>query len=193
MRLSPGFGWYFFLFLSTSCNGFVPRYTLTKPKVNHEAKSFVTFPHISQKEFSLQSKTSMSTRTVLSMVNDDDGPAFLTVAGVLLAIVIIVGTSLAPTMDMMNGSGSSMDYNLSDSVVTRQDTPNKMQDYSNPNDKLSRSKIQEKLNRVPVFYLADSDLNMKEKIYLSFQDASAVASSSDSNLKVKCTTLDQVT
>jgi len=127
------------------------------------------------------------------MVNDDDGPAFLTVAGVLLAIVIIVGTSLAPTMDMMNGSGSSMDYNLSDSVVTRQDTPNKMQDYSNPNDKLSRSKIQEKLNRVPVFYLADSDLNMKEKIYLSFQDASAVASSSDSNLKVKCTTLDQVT
>jgi len=53
------------------------------------------------------------------------------------------------------------------------------------------AKIQEKLNHVPVFYLADSSDIMLNKIYLSYDDATAVASASD-GLKVKCTTLDQV-
>lgn len=142
--------------------------------------------------------SSISSSKLQMSSNDDDGPAFLTVVGVLLAIFILIGTSIAPTMDMMSGGGNSLDYNLSDSVVTRQDPSNKLKDYSNPSDKLSRSKIQEKLNTVPVFFLSESKNDdsgnsvMKETIYMSFQDAQDAAGS-DSGLKVKATTLDQVT
>ena len=145
-------------------------------------------------------KAPMNSFIVSMSYNDEDneGPALLTVLGVVFAIVILVGTSISPTLDMVSGTGGSNDYNIADSVVTRQDSMEKRKEYSSANananasDKLSRSKIQEKLNRVPVFYIADSNGNMNSNIYLSYLDASnAIGDLTD--VKVKCTTLDQVT
>ena len=42
-------------------------------------------------------------------------------------------------------------------------------------ERLSRSQIQEKLNRVPVFYISDNSGNMKEEIFVSFDDATSFA------------------
>eukprot|EP00978_Attheya_sp_CCMP212_P012846 scaffold32099_cov50-Attheya_sp.AAC.5 len=128
--------------------------------------------------------------TFLKMSSDsDDGPGIGTIVTIVFFLVVFVGTSLAPMLDAARNSPTG-DLNLGDSVVTRQDPPGKLQNYENSSDKLSRTKIQEKLNRVPVFYLVSGpNKEMQEKIYLSFEDATSAAGS---DATVKCTTLDQV-
>jgi hypothetical protein len=128
--------------------------------------------------------------TLLKMSSDsDDGPGIGTIVTIVFFLVVFVGTSLAPMLDAARNSPTG-DLNLGDSVVTRQDPPGKLKNYENSSDKLSRTKIQEKLNRVPVFYLVSGpNREMQEKIYLSFEDATSAAGS---GATVKCTTLDQV-
>eukprot|EP00550_Attheya_septentrionalis_P012243 CAMPEP_0198306168 /NCGR_PEP_ID=MMETSP1449-20131203/58281_1 /TAXON_ID=420275 /ORGANISM="Attheya septentrionalis, Strain CCMP2084" /LENGTH=351 /DNA_ID=CAMNT_0044008717 /DNA_START=36 /DNA_END=1091 /DNA_ORIENTATION=+ len=125
----------------------------------------------------------------MSSDSDDDGPGIGTIVTIVFFLVVFVGTSLAPMLDAARNSPTG-DLNLGDSVVTRQDPPGKLKNYENSSDKLSRTKIQEKLNRVPVFYLVSGpNREMQEKIYLSFEDATSAAGS---GATVKCTTLDQV-
>eukprot|EP00536_Pseudo-nitzschia_multiseries_P001581 jgi/Psemu1/294465/fgenesh1_pm.20_\ len=109
-------------------------------------------------------------------------------AGVLLA-VFVAGSllPLAGTIDLKPAP-------IADSVVTRQDVPGR-QNLENKQFALSRSAIQEKLNSVPVFYVAttgsDGSAEMSTDIYLSYQDAKE-ASDGVSSSTVKGTTLDQV-
>jgi hypothetical protein len=137
--------------------------------------------------------TYIITKTEQHMSSSDDGGGGLrgilfSLLGVSL-ILLFVGTSFLP---MMDSGGGSRDLSIADSVVTRQDAPGKLQNYeASPNDRLSRSSIQEKLNAVPVFYLVDKANAMSSNIYTSYQDASNAAATC--SLTVKATTLDQVT
>jgi hypothetical protein len=119
------------------------------------------------------------------MAGNDDSPGLLPTLGVIGIILIFVATSFLPPMDMGGGAPAS----IADSVVTKQDNPEKFKNFQNKFDRLSRATIQEKLNAVPVFYLVDSDGSMQTNIFLSYQDARSSAADSAT---VKATTLDQV-
>lgn len=138
------------------------------------------------------------------MWDDDDGGESSTNVGplttilVVLVLVVFVGSSLAPVLlDGGGGGGGGATASLGDSVVTRQDDANKLKGYSNPTDKLSRSRIQEKLRAVPVFYTVVVDGGDRRvgssNVYLSYDDAAAaVQERGSSSETVACTTLDQV-
>ncbi|CAB9515659.1 expressed unknown protein [Seminavis robusta] len=127
--------------------------------------------------------------TQLSMSSNDEGGGG-GLQGILFSllgatiILLFVGTSFLPMMD-----GGGRDLSIADSVVTKQDAPEKLKNYEATGDRLSRSSIQEKLNTVPVFYLVDKENVMGTNIFMSYQDASDAAGL----LTVKATTLDQVT
>jgi hypothetical protein len=133
-----------------------------------------------------------STITKLPMAGNDDGPGLLPTLGVIGIIIIFVATSFLPPMDISGGAPA----NIADSVVTKQDAPDKFKNFENTKfDKLSRATIQEKLNAIPVFYLVDnSDGSMQTNIFLSYQDARDSSSAADdkSATVIKATTLDQV-
>lgn len=125
----------------------------------------------------------------LSMVGDDDGPGPLVQVGILLIMILFVGTGLLPLLD-----GGGRDLSIADSVVTQQDTtPGKLvRNVESNQDRLSRATIQEKLSGIPVFYLVDSNNgSMGTNIYLSFTDAKNVADETPGTT-VKATSLDQV-
>jgi len=109
-------------------------------------------------------------------------------AGILLAV--FVAGSLLP----LAGTFDLKPAPIADSVVTRQDTPGK-QSLESKQFALSRSAIQEKLNAVPVFYIAttgsDGTALMSTDIYLSYQEAKEASDGVPSST-VKGTTLDQV-
>jgi hypothetical protein len=110
-------------------------------------------------------------------------------AGILFFIFAIGAVlPLVGTLDMVKGGGMS----IADSVVTRQDAPGKLQNVEKKEFSLSRSAIQEKLNAIPVFYIATPDNNMSTDIYLSYEDANKAAAGSSTGTTVKGTTLDQV-
>lgn len=119
------------------------------------------------------------------MDDEGDGPGTLTSIGILLIMILFVGTGLAPMMGV-----GDRDLSIADSVVTRQDTPQKLKNYESSQDRLSRATIQEKLSAVPVFYLSERG-NMLTDVFLSFQDATDVAGGKD-GVSVKVTSLDQV-
>ena len=112
------------------------------------------------------------------------------IAGILL--LIFVAGSVLPFVGTFGMKG---EMSIADSVVTQQDTPGKLQNFESKQYSLSRSAIQEKLNSVPVFYIAttgdDGSSTMGTDIYMSFDDAKA-ASAGISSSSVKGTTLDQV-
>lgn len=128
--------------------------------------------------------------TELRMSNEEGGSGGL--QGVLvslfgaLVIILFVGSSFLPML-----GGAQRDLSISDSVVTKQDAPGKLENYEFKGDRLSRSTIQEKLNAVPVFILVDKESVMNSNIYMSYEDAKEAADAS--SLTVKATTLDQVT
>lgn len=134
-----------------------------------------------------------SKQTSLSMVRgDNEGPGATGVsiiAGILL-FVFVAGSllPLAGTLDLKSAP-------IADSAVTRQDAPGKYQNVQSQQFSLSRSAIQEKLNAVPVFYVAtigaDGSASMSTDLYMSYDDASAVSAGIPSST-VKGTTLDQV-
>ena len=130
--------------------------------------------------------------TTLSMVREpDDRPGLSstsTIAGILFA-VFIAGSllPLAGTLDLKPAP-------IADAVVTRQDAPGR-KNVESKQYALSRSAIQEKLNTVPVFYVAttgeDGSAAMSTNIYLSYQVAKEASDGIPSS-SVKGTTLDQV-
>jgi hypothetical protein len=120
----------------------------------------------------------------LAMASDDEGPGLLTQIGLVLIMLLFVGTSLLPLID-----GGGKDLSIADSVVT-QDASGKRQNIENKQDSLSRTSIQEKLSGIPVFYLSDSQGSMGNNIYLSYADAKVAAG--ETGTAVKATSLDQV-
>ena len=103
----------------------------------------------------------------------NEGPGILPTLGLAFIILIFVGTSFLPLLD---AGGPSGNLSIADSVVTKQDNPDKFKNYENKFDRLSRATIQEKLNAVPVFYLVDNDDGtMKSDIFMSFEDATDAA------------------
>jgi hypothetical protein len=72
--------------------------------------------------------------------------------------------------------------------VTRQDGPT-VKKYESKFDALSKTKIQEKLSNLPVFYLVNDGI-MSDNIYFSFNEAESAAK--DASATVKVSTLDQV-
>lgn len=127
-----------------------------------------------------------STSSNLSMARDDEGPGLLASIGILLIMIIFVGTGLLPLMD----GGGDRDLSIADSVVTRQDVPTKLQNFESKQDRLSRATIQEKLSSLPVFYISEGG-SMKTDLYLSYADA-VDAASGINGASVKVTSLDQV-
>ncbi|CAJ1966889.1 unnamed protein product [Cylindrotheca closterium] len=119
------------------------------------------------------------------MDDEGNGPGTLTSIGILLIMILFVGTGLAPMM-----GGGDRDLSIADSVVTRQDSPQKLKNYESTQDRLSRATIQEKLSAVPVFYLSEGG-NMQTDIFLSYQEANDVAAGKN-GVSVKVTSLDQV-
>jgi len=140
---------------------------------------------------SLTPKRRWKNNSKLFMANDEGGTGTSTIAAILFAI--FVAGSLLPLAGTFGMKG---DMSIADSVTTRQDAPGKLQNFESKQYSLSRSAIQEKLNAVPVFYIATagkdgSTSTMGTDIYLSFEDANA-ASAKISASTVKGTTLDQV-
>lgn len=121
----------------------------------------------------------------LRMASDNEGPGALTSIGILTIMLLFVGTGLLPLLD-----GGGKDLSIADSVVTRQDAPQKLQNFESSQDRLSRATIQEKLSAIPVFYLSEGG-NMQTDVYLSYAEA-ADAASSKGSVSVKATSLDQV-
>ena len=127
-----------------------------------------------------------ATNTRLNMMDDEgEGPGLLTSIGIVLIMILFVVTGLAPEF-----AGGDRDLSIADSVVTRQDAPQKLQNFESSQDRLSRATIQEKLSAVPVFYLSEGG-NMQTDIFLSYQEAAEAASGKD-GVSVKVTSLDQV-
>eukprot|EP00980_Cylindrotheca_fusiformis_P005002 scaffold1062_cov130-Cylindrotheca_fusiformis.AAC.8 len=119
----------------------------------------------------------------LGMASDNDGPGALTSLGIVTAMILFVGSGLLPILD-----GGGRDLSIADSVVTRQDAPQKLQSFESSQDRLSRATIQEKLSSIPVFYLSEGG-TMQSNIYLSYSEATDAASG---KADVKATSLDQV-
>ena len=122
------------------------------------------------------------------MAQDDEGPGLLTSIGIGFIILLFVATGFAPLMQGGGGGGGDRDLSISDSVVTRQDKPGKLENFESKQDRLSRAMIQEKLSSIPVFYLSEGG-TMKSDIYLSYVDAKEVAGA---GVTIKATSLDQV-
>jgi hypothetical protein len=120
------------------------------------------------------------------MAQDDEGPGLMTKIGIGFIILLFVATGLLPLMQ--GGGGGDRDLSISDSVVTRQDKPGKLEYFESKQDRLSRATIQEKLSSIPVSYLSEGG-NMKSDIYLSYVDAKEAAGA---GVTIKATSLDQV-
>ncbi len=127
----------------------------------------------------------------LRMANDDEGGTGVGIVAGLLLLIFVAG-SVIPLAGTFGMKGQ---MSIADSVVTKQDAPGKLQGYESKQFSLSRSAIQEKLNSVPVFYVAtagsDGSTTMGTDIYISYEDAVS-ASSGNPSASVKGTTLDQV-
>lgn len=129
---------------------------------------------------------------------DDNGPGTPTVIAGIVGVIILLASSFVPMMMDMQAPVQSNNMGLGDAVASKSTstvngdkatTSMKFQDGSF--ESLSRANIQEKMNRVPVFYLANKDGTMDRNIYVSFEEATKAASASGTTVKV--TTLDQVT
>lgn len=120
----------------------------------------------------------------LLMANNNQGGTGTAVIAGLLLFIFVAG-SLLPLAGTFNQKST---FSISDSVVTKQDAPGKLANSERKEFSLSRSQIQEKLNSVPVFYIA-TDGTMGTDLYMSYEDAVAASGPSST---VKGTTLDQV-
>jgi hypothetical protein len=120
------------------------------------------------------------------MADDNEGPGPLTTIGILVIMILFVGSGLLPLL----AGGGDKDLSIADSVVTRQDTPQKLKNFESTQDRLSRATIQEKLSAIPVFYLSEKG-SMQTDIYLSYPEAQDAASGKAA-VSVKATSLDQV-
>jgi hypothetical protein len=140
----------------------------------------------------------------MSQQDDESGSSLGTTIGLTFILILFLAGSILPLFDSSGGMGNR-NLSISDSIVTRQQqqdvvVPGRVVNVGNVKDQLSRAAIQEKLSTIPVFYLAtkggggngsgDSTIMASTDIYLSYEEAKEVASSSSSIVKV--TSLDQV-
>ena len=126
--------------------------------------------------------------------NDDDGPPTSVVLAGIAGIVIFLAGSIIPGVIELSSAPSVQGSGLGNAIAPIGSSTSVVSDDNEARfEKLSRAQIQEKLNRIPVFYVSnEEDLSILDQtIYLSYEDAVAKAGSS-SNQKVKVTTLDQV-
>lgn len=129
--------------------------------------------------------------------NEDDGPSSGVVLAGIASIIIFLGGSIVPGVIELTSAPTVQGSGLGNAVAPMGSSLSPSSgSAANANDarfeKLSRAQIQEKLNRVPVFYVANNDDSSiaGEHIYFSYEDATSAAGSDDQ--KVKVTTLDQV-
>eukprot|EP00563_Minutocellus_polymorphus_P006683 CAMPEP_0181046600 /NCGR_PEP_ID=MMETSP1070-20121207/14434_1 /TAXON_ID=265543 /ORGANISM="Minutocellus polymorphus, Strain NH13" /LENGTH=341 /DNA_ID=CAMNT_0023125219 /DNA_START=13 /DNA_END=1038 /DNA_ORIENTATION=- len=127
--------------------------------------------------------------SALRMASDDEGGGILTKLALAGVLVVFLLTSLLPFLSQMQADNGPA--NLSGAVATR-DAPDAYKNYESSFDRLSRAKIQEKLSRVPAFYLVNKVTGrMAPEIYASYEDAVDAAKAGD-GFVVKATTLNQV-
>ena len=112
------------------------------------------------------------------------------VTGIFASAVLLffAVTAFVPLLEVTTTAPTAANSNLGNSVVTRQDAPS-TKNYESKFDALSKTKIQDKLRNLPVFYLV-KDGKMLERIYFSFDEAKDA--SKEVSAKVKVTTLDEV-
>ncbi|KAL3787248.1 hypothetical protein ACHAWO_003485 [Cyclotella atomus] len=141
-------------------------------------------------EDSPEPKLTIPTRTTTSIsndTNDNNGPGLI--AGIFAAGVLLffAASAILPLIEAVS-TAPTANSNLGNSVVTRQDGPT-VKKYESKFDALSKTKIQEKLSNLPVFYLVNDGI-MSDNIYFSFNEAESAAK--DASATVKVSTLDQV-
>ena len=125
--------------------------------------------------------------TALRMASDDEGGGIVTKLALVGVLVVFLITSILPFLSEMQADVGPA--NLSGAVATR-DAPDS--GYESSFDRLSRAKIQEKLSRVPAFYLVNKVTGrMVPEIYASYEDAVDASKAGDGS-SVKATTLNQV-
>mmetsp|Transcript_20257 Transcript_20257/g.41739 ORF Transcript_20257/g.41739 Transcript_20257/m.41739 type:complete len:339 (+) Transcript_20257:62-1078(+) len=141
------------------------------------------FHHDKNRVFRLEDRAPVKrSESRLFMANDNEGGTGVGIIAGLLLLIFVAG-SVIPLAGTFGMKGQ---MSIADSVITKQDTPGKMQ-MESKQFSLSRSAIQEKLNSVPVFYVS-KDGTMGTDIYMSYEDAAAASSGGT----IKGTTLDQV-
>lgn len=173
--------------------GSLKHHPASKTKHDHNYQNYKSSPFHKETLMSQQyrhhpSHAFRKAHTTLHMSSSNQGPGPLTAVIIVGIIAVFIVTGVGPLFDTPGAN----DLNLGDSVASRQDS-GKVVNYQSDFDKLSRSKIQEKLNRVPVFYLVEGNNEASiasGNIFLSYADATEAAASA--SLKVKATTLDQV-
>ena len=185
-----------FLLLSSPSDvaSFMPSNRIQKPVTTQSNSIFQNGPlndktHVF--EINDQSPTTRRFDSRLHMANDDEGGTGVGIIAGLLLLIFVAG-SVIPLAGTFGMKGQ---MSIADSVVTKQDAPGKLQGYESKQFSMSRSAIQEKLNSVPVFYVAtagsDGSTTMGTDIYMSYEEAVS-ASSGNPSASVKGTTLDQV-
>lgn len=128
--------------------------------------------------------------TALRMASDDEGGGIVTKLALVGVLVVFLITSILPFLGEMQADTGPA--NLSGAVATRDAPDSAYKNYESSFDRLSRAKIQEKLSRVPAFYLVDKVTGrMAPEIYASYEDA-VDASKAGAGSTVKATTLNQV-
>ena len=128
--------------------------------------------------------------TALRMASDDEGGGIATKLALVGVLVVFLITSILPFLGEMQADTGPA--NLSGAVATRDAPDSAYKNYESSFDRLSRAKIQEKLSRVPAFYLVDKVTGrMAPEIYASYEDA-VDASKAGAGSTVKATTLNQV-
>ena len=128
--------------------------------------------------------------TALRMASDDEGGGIVTKLALVGVLVVFLITSILPFLGEMQADTGPA--NLSGAVATRDAPDSAYNNYESSFDRLSRAKIQEKLSRVPAFYLVDKVTGrMAPEIYASYEDA-VDASKAGAGSTVKATTLNQV-
>lgn len=157
------------------------------PLKHHEPKIHVaTGSRSSQLVPADLSPRPLSTALTMSSSGGGSSKGIVTAAGLLFIVILFVGGSILPMMDMGRAGGGVAP--LANSVATRDQGAQQQQVVTNDKYRLSRAAIQEKLNTVPVFYVVGGNGEMGTDLYLSYNDAKDVAGSKI----VKATTLDQV-
>lgn len=173
-------------FVSPSRHVVAPSSTIGTRSTHHVADDDLPFspPFVVASKF-----IPTSTTTGLRMAGDsDDGGGILTKVALAGVLFVFLLTSILPFLGEMQADGPA---NLSGAVATR-DAPDSYKGYESTYDRLSRAKIQEKLSRVPAFYLVDKVTGrMAPEIYASYEDA-VDASKAGDGFTVKATTLNQV-
>lgn len=149
-------------------------------------------PSTPQVSISINSNSNTKTSDANNNNNKGGGPGLLTGIFASAVLLFFAVTAFVPLFEVVS-TAPAANSNLGNSVVTRQDadapTTTAKKNFESKFDALSKTKIQDKLSNLPVFYLV-RDGKMLKSIYFSFDEARDA--SKDVSAELKVTTLDQV-